>query len=274
MELSSNLFELRSAAGMNRADVQRRTGIHLFSIGQLDTNRASRVPLLSIGRMCRAFGVGVAPVYPNPDSQDAAGEGEAEWLWEWRERPDGELSLSWALGPILERRGIAISQLYFMTHEAQSALRRMAAGNYLQVGLESIESLCRQLNIGVAPPPPGCDPESGWFFSWVDERTERIIQKAIKSDAPIPGRESKVCHCDLCLHINPDGVEKRIDAFPKSARYAGGRGTICNKGRSNEERIRRERKRADAAKGEKAKKAKKDSAPSAHESDIAGARSE
>lgn len=250
MKLTSNLHDLRTARGMNRAAVQRATGIHLFSIGQLDTNRASRVPLQSIARLCRAFGVGVAPahpVYPGSDSQDAPTGAPAEWLWEWRVRHDGELTLEWALAPILDRRGMSISQLYFLTHEAQSALRRMSAGNYLQVGLESLETLCEKLGIGIAPAAPGIEWDGvSWFFSWTDERQMERATTKDRSDDPIPGQPAKVCRCKLCLTINPAGVEKRIDAFPRSARYKGGRGSVCNKGRAHDERLRRERKRAEA----------------------------
>jgi DNA-binding Xre family transcriptional regulator len=242
MELSSNLNRLREQRGWNKARVQAEAGgIHLFSMGKLDANKSSRIPLASVSRLCRVFGVGAAP---SPGTSEPGYT--HQWLWEWDTVAGGESMLRWNLAAICKERGITRAELYYATHISQSSLRGMLEGGYLQSGFESLEAICQALRVGLAPPPPGTTTDQ-WLFSWVDKR---VIINAVEPavyDGEVEFEGTKVCKGPLCSDTDPNGVAKGLHAFPKAERYSQGVGPVCNKCRSYAERARRVKRRAAAA---------------------------
>lgn len=221
--LNWNVRSILDRLELKRAAVAKEAGLHPDIVGQMYDNRASRVGLKSLARLARVLGVGIAPA---PDGTPGVGAGLLRW--------DGD-RLEWRLRELRERGGETIRDLFFITEAERTTLERLDQGTATQVSLATLEVLARHYGVGLAESPYGAAPT--YLLVWGPPREAATRQEP--DERPIPGEPSKVCHCKVCTAIDPAGVEKRISAFPKSAKYKYGVGPICKKGRQQQEKERR-----------------------------------
>lgn len=240
--LNWNMEALLAARGLNPFQVHERTKIHSHTIGQMARNLTSRVSLATLATLARDLGVGIGP------APDGAPDHQTLFTWE-------DDRLVWRLHTLMG--DLSVRELFFATTVERSAIARMLDGSASQVSVEYMENLARYFGVGVAGPPPGVTSDA-YLLVWGDTR---VIYAAEEIDeTPIPDEPLRVCKGPICRAIDPDGVEKRLDAFPLSKAYAYGRGPICKVCRRHQERERRASKKAkDAATPE----ANDDLAPSA-----------
>lgn len=214
--------EILDSRELKRAQVAKEAGLHPDIVGQMFDNRASRVGLKSLANLARVLGVGIAPA---PD-----GTPDAEGLLRW----EGD-RLSWRLRELREGAGEEIRDLFFMVAVERTTLERLDSNVATQASLGTMEALARHYGVGLAGAAGGGSGEH--LLVWGPPR--EVAAREVPDEAPVAGEPSKVCRCPVCLAQNPEGVEKRLSAFPKSKRYKHGVGPICKKGRQQQEKDRR-----------------------------------
>ena len=234
--LNWNMRAILDSRGLLRAQVGGMARLHPDIVGQMYDNRPGRASLKSLARLMAVLNVGLAPAPPSSPDAETGATGEQRvpasmTLLRW----EGD-ALVWNLRELRELTREEIRTIFFATAVERTTLSRIDDGRASQASLETLEALALHYGIGLCE-APGNTPTTEYLLLWGPER-EEVVEEA-EDESPIPGEPSKVCRCPVCTKINPEGVEKRISAFPKSKRYKYGVGSICKAGRREQERGRR-----------------------------------
>lgn len=231
--LNWNIAALLAAHDLNPSRLAQAAEIHPYTIGQMAKNATSRVSLETLARLARALGCAVATA-----PSGAVGTPWSPPLLCWT----AEGILRWNLTALMDAQGLSVKDLYFRTAIERSALSKFHRGDAAQASIFSLETLCRFFAVPLAGPPPGVTSAES-LLVWADARAVPADEPPV-DETPIADAPSRVCKGPVCKALHPEGVEKRIDAFPVSKAYAHGRGPVCKACRRHQEQQRRQRRKA------------------------------